>query len=444
VRNIGNGAKMATETASPIHIFIAYSHLDERYRNKLNTHLASLRRAGIINDWYDRKISPGEEWESVILANLEKSQIVLLMVSADFIASDYCYNKEMKKALEMHESKQAIVIPVIVRAVDWRETPISKLQALPKDGKAVTLWSNQDQAWTDVVRGIKRAIEQVKERQANLPRGSQPMQVTNGKEANKVLPLVANSPPTLAPHIREAIDAAARRTTGTFQRPLIQYSDVHPNEEYYQAILELCSRGILNGYNDGTFRPNNSMTHGQFAKLLSNAAGFSEPVSGQSFEDVPINSSFYMYIERVADRFVTCGYECGTPGEPCIPPDNKPYFRPNELMTKKQLAIYIINTTSAWDKVILYDDQLQDVRVDRAHRKVFKQTFEDVPPTILLFPFIARLAIRGILTGHPCGTAADEPCVPPDNLPYLGLDKAASRGEIALAITKVFFPEALQ
>lgn len=144
---------------APIHLFYSYSHKDEELRNQLETHLALLRRQGLIDQWHDRRIGPGQEWAGAIDVNLESAQIILLLASADFIASDYCYEKEMARAIERHEAGDARVIPVILRAVDWKDAPFAKLQALPKDGKPVTAWADRDAAWLDVAQGIRKAVE---------------------------------------------------------------------------------------------------------------------------------------------------------------------------------------------------------------------------------------------------------------------------------------------
>ena len=121
-----------------LNLFISYNHLDDAHREKLVTHLSSLKRNGHIKDWSDRKITAGEEWKGQIDENLKNAEIILFLVSSDFIASDYCYDIEVRTALEMHENKKAKVIPVILRHCDWKETPFAKLKALPSDAKPVS------------------------------------------------------------------------------------------------------------------------------------------------------------------------------------------------------------------------------------------------------------------------------------------------------------------
>jgi internalin A len=118
-----------------------------------------LQRQGLLKTWHDRKIEAGAEWKQKIDDNLERADIILLLVSADFIASDYCYEKELQRALERHEKGEAHVIPVIVRDVNWRIAPFAKLQALPKDGRAVQRWRDRNAAWRNVSEGIARVVD---------------------------------------------------------------------------------------------------------------------------------------------------------------------------------------------------------------------------------------------------------------------------------------------
>ena len=141
-----------------VKIFYSYAHEDEYYRNKLETHLKILERAGLIDQWYDRYIDPGDDWKNAIDENLERADIILLLVSADFIDSDYCWEIEMKRALERHESGVATVIPIIVRDVNWQSAPFATFQALPKDAKAIKLWSDEDTAWKNVSEGIEEVV----------------------------------------------------------------------------------------------------------------------------------------------------------------------------------------------------------------------------------------------------------------------------------------------
>ncbi len=152
------GQKPIKKTAE---IFYSYAHEDEDLRDKLEKHLVTLKRQGLIVGWHDRGILPGKEWKKEIDEHLNTARIILLLISADFIDSDYCYGIEMKQALKRHKAGEAYVIPIILRPVDWHSSPFSKLQALPTDGKAVTEWSNRDKAFLDIAKGIRKVIDEL-------------------------------------------------------------------------------------------------------------------------------------------------------------------------------------------------------------------------------------------------------------------------------------------
>lgn len=145
----------------PLIVFISYSHTDTELCQKLETHLAVLKREGVIDLWYDRRILPGTEWEREIDRHLEEAQIILLLVSSDFIASDYCYKIEFRRASERHEAGEARVIPIILRACYWERTPLGQLQVLPNEGIAITSCNNEDEAFLNVVHGIDAVCQEL-------------------------------------------------------------------------------------------------------------------------------------------------------------------------------------------------------------------------------------------------------------------------------------------
>jgi|GEM_PF-3385325 len=147
---------------TPLDIFCSYSHHDEKMRQELEKHLTLFQRQGIGIIWHDRKIDAGEPWRGQIDSHLKSADIILLLVSPDFLASDYCYDIEMKKALERHDAGEVRVIPIILRPCDWQKAPFSKLQALPKDGKPVTRFRSRDEAYSNIAEGMWRVIEQVR------------------------------------------------------------------------------------------------------------------------------------------------------------------------------------------------------------------------------------------------------------------------------------------
>ncbi|MCI0525527.1 MAG: toll/interleukin-1 receptor domain-containing protein [Acidobacteria bacterium] len=114
-------------------------------------------------------IKLGSEWKDVIDANLEQAKIVLLLVSADFMDSDYCWEIEMKRALERHEKSEARVIPIIIRDCKWDTAPFAKLQALPDKAKSVDKWKNKDSAWRSVADGIEKVAKELRKKKDARP-----------------------------------------------------------------------------------------------------------------------------------------------------------------------------------------------------------------------------------------------------------------------------------
>lgn len=197
------------------------------------------------------------------------------------------------------------------------------------------------------------------------------------------------------------------------------YSDICPGFWAFGYIKCLSDRAVISGYPDGTFKPNNNITRAQLSKVVANAAGFNEPVSGQRFQDIAPGSTFYEFIERLAARNIIGGYPCGGPNEPCGP-GNKPYFRPNDPTTRGQIS-----------KIVSSAKGYNDTPVG--------QTFQDVPPGSPFYPWIQRLASRGVMSGYPCGDPG-EPCRT-GNLPYFRPGANATRAQVSKIVANTFFPE---
>ena len=197
-----------------------------------------------------------------------------------------------------------------------------------------------------------------------------------------------------------------------------RYTDVCPGDFFYTPVLELSNDNIVSGYNtsppcDGSshvpcFKPMNSMTRGQVSKIVANAAGFSEPPTTQTFEDVPPSHTFYLFVERLAVRGLIGGYICGGFGEPCV--SGKPYFRVGVNVTRGQLSKI---TAEAFG----YNETPTT------------QTFQDVPPTHTFYVYVERMAMRNIIGGYPCG-GAGEPCMP-GNRAYFRVGNDVTRGQTA-------------
>src|SRR5437016_5410581 len=143
----------------PFDIFISYAHKDRKLRDELAVHLGNLRNQHIISDWYDGDLIPGIEWEPDILAHLRTARIILLLISAHFMNSSFCQDIEMQEALARHQARQARVIPILLRPTDWQDAPFATLQMLPSHAKPVSRWPTHDDAFADVIKGIRKAIE---------------------------------------------------------------------------------------------------------------------------------------------------------------------------------------------------------------------------------------------------------------------------------------------
>jgi hypothetical protein len=146
-------------SARPLSVFISYSHRDEALKQELEDHLAPLRRQGKILPWHDRNLEAGAEWNKQILNSFDAADIILLLISPRFMNSDFCYGKEMQRAMARHRNGDVKVIPIILTPTDWKGAPFDVLKVLPRDGKPVIEWPSHDAAFLDVVQDIRRAVE---------------------------------------------------------------------------------------------------------------------------------------------------------------------------------------------------------------------------------------------------------------------------------------------
>nr|MDJ0705393.1 NB-ARC domain-containing protein [Leptolyngbyaceae cyanobacterium MO_188.B28] len=185
----------------PLNLFISYCHRDEDLKEELEVHLASLKREGSIKPWQDRNIEAGEEWDSEIRKALEAAQIILLLITPRFLSSRYCFDEETKRAMERHKEGSVRVIPIIMKPSDWKTSPFSKLQVLPKDGKPVNRWDDQDEALLDVVSGLRRVIKSLRDK-PSVAFSSK----SGGKSGRPSPPPISPNVPKLPPHFlpREA------------------------------------------------------------------------------------------------------------------------------------------------------------------------------------------------------------------------------------------------
>ncbi len=153
-----HSANANSKEVRPKKMFISYSKSDKAYLEEFKKQLSPYRRQNLVEIWDDSKIGPGEEWDNVIKRELAVANIIVLLISADLIATDYIWDVEMKEAMERHERKEATVVPVIIRPCAWENAPFGKLNALPEKGVPVEKWTNKDEAWTQVVKRISALL----------------------------------------------------------------------------------------------------------------------------------------------------------------------------------------------------------------------------------------------------------------------------------------------
>jgi hypothetical protein len=221
----------------------------------------------------------------------------------------------------------------------------------------------------------------------------------------------------------QATATATPRITATATAPpsgcTIEFSDVPQGSTFHPFVKCLACRNILGGYPDRTFRPQNQITRGQIAKIVSNSAGYSDDVSGRrTYADVPSTQTFHEWIERLSMRGHMGGYNCGGPGELCDGA-NRPYFRPGSNASRGQLSKIVSNAAEFEDRPT-------------------GQTFEDVPTSSPFYQYIERLTGRGVMSGYPCG-GVGEPCSG-SNRPYFRPGDNVTRGQASKIVANTFFP----
>lgn len=185
-------------TRTPVTLFYSYAHEDETLRDELRDHLMILERRGVIRSWHDRAIVAGHDWNSEIDQHLREAELVLLLLSKDFFASDYIMGAEVGLAMDRHGKGEAVVVPILLRPVDVQpedaeDMPFLKLQGLPRDLKPVTSWSNRDEAWTNVASGLRTTVKEINARRPAPPPAPTPP-VSRSRGMSPPAPVAAPAP----------------------------------------------------------------------------------------------------------------------------------------------------------------------------------------------------------------------------------------------------------
>ena len=152
---------MADAASAKARIFVSYAHADEALKNELDKVLKVIKRSGKVDVWQDRQLGAGDDWDQTILAELARANIILLLISVDFNASDFIWDKELALAMQRHEAGTARVVPIILRPCQWTGLPYAKLQALPRNGRPITDYNNRDDAFTEIAVEIDKLVDRM-------------------------------------------------------------------------------------------------------------------------------------------------------------------------------------------------------------------------------------------------------------------------------------------
>jgi len=152
---------MADAANAKARIFVSYAHADEALKNELDKVLKVIKRSGKVDVWQDRQLGAGDDWDQTILAELARANIILLLISVDFNASDFIWDKELALAMQRHEAGTARVVPIILRPCQWTGLPYAKLQALPRNGRPITDYNNRDDAFTEIAVEIDKLVDRM-------------------------------------------------------------------------------------------------------------------------------------------------------------------------------------------------------------------------------------------------------------------------------------------
>ncbi|MDZ7589774.1 MAG: TIR domain-containing protein [Rubrivivax sp.] len=222
-------------TPAPVTLFYSYAHEDEPLRGELQDHLAILERRGVIRSWHDRAIVPGQDWSHEIDEHLRQADLVLLLISKDFIASDYIMGVELGLAMQRQQQGAATVVPILLRPVDLQPedaqdmpfVDLLKPQGLPRDLKPVTTWANRDEAWTNVASGLRATVNSIRARRPQLPT-PMPMPTPARSQAPRVAPAATpasvplSAPRAAAPELAAPHEAAVERTIARVVGDVVQ------------------------------------------------------------------------------------------------------------------------------------------------------------------------------------------------------------------------------
>jgi hypothetical protein len=236
---------MTTDSKS-FEVFVSYSHKDKSLREKLQIHFATIEREGKVRLWHDRMIPPGNEWRTAIDDHLESADIILLLISPDFLASKYCAEIEGARAIARHDAKEARVVPILLRPSDWHTTPFARLQALPEDGKPVTTWGDRDSAFLNVAKGLRTLLAVMAESNP-VPGGSRSAKKSPSSVSTHRLTVRILRDQGLLKELAEIFDsgASARSVLDELDFPRGHMPTFQVPAEFWEAACRELERGLV-------------------------------------------------------------------------------------------------------------------------------------------------------------------------------------------------------
>lgn len=248
----------ASTATKPVSVFVSYSHLDKSHFEKIQSVLRALKREGLIDPWTDREIVAGGEWSKAIHTSLQSAELILLLVSRNFMESDYCFSVELKYALKQHRAKKSVVLPIIIKSADWGTAPFRRFQALPDRGKAIDKWPSREEAYASISKGLRKTIEQILKRRTSSgdPASTRPITTQPKSSENQPpkSPDRSNVGPTASyetRHLERRFEQDAE-TCGVKADELIVYREVtsegHATTRYSVRNLILTTVPEINGY----------------------------------------------------------------------------------------------------------------------------------------------------------------------------------------------------
>jgi WD40 repeat protein len=262
----------------PLEVFCCYAREDQEMLEHLKKHLMPLQRSGQITVWSDTSLNAGVEWEKELHQHLESADIILLLISSDFIASDYCYSTEMGRAIVRHNEGNVVVIPILLRSTVWQNAPFARLQMVPTNTKPITNWPDRDDAFHDVTMQISQVVSELHAKRAQVE-ADEPaltrMQQTSGQKTSPTAqnPLVSS---VQVPPIPSLLSMGSQQSFATLLHILTTKPQaielLHTFEGHKKTVLSVALTGdglvLASGSNDTTIKLWNTQT-GQLHRHLS-------------------------------------------------------------------------------------------------------------------------------------------------------------------------------